>query len=336
VKSPFSLRPPQLAASNLRARAQAVRSRLHQTKISAWQVLLATAIAIAVIGILTMGALAFVKISNPSAPNPLSSLFAKNDTDALRDQLLELHRRMETMQELKEQFATIANPLASQSGSGRNASVMARPNSNSPNASNLNAKNLNGTADSLAFAPLDGKALDAGELIKVATLMNERLELAEQQWLRELRVLHQLPTGSPIANHAGMSSDYGTRLDPFTKTLSHHAGIDFKAEHGTPILATGDGVVAKVDVDRHNGQYVEIEHASGFTTRYAHVSRFAVKAGETVKRGQVIANVGNTGRSTSPHLHYEIRYQGIPINPLQALAPKGNQQVASSAPAAQR
>ena len=321
MKSPFSLRPPQLAAGNLRTRAQAVRSRLHQTKISAWQVLLATTIAIAVIGILTMGALAFVKIGNPSAPNPLSSLFAKSDTDALRDQLLELHRRMETMQELKEQFATIANPLVDQTSNGRNVAVIA---------------NRTTAIDSLAFAPMDGKALDAGELIKVATLMNERLELAEQQWLRELRVLHQLPTGSPIASHAGMSSDYGTRLDPFTKTLSHHAGIDFKAEHGTSILATGDGVVAKVDVDRHNGQYVEIEHASGFTTRYAHVSRFAVKAGETVKRGQVIANVGNTGRSTSPHLHYEIRYQGIPINPLQALAPKGNQQVASSAGAAQR
>ena len=331
MKLPFSLRPPQLAASSLRARAQAVRSRLHQTKISAWQVLLATTIAIAAIGILIFGALAFVKIGNPSTPNPLSSLFTKNDTDALRDQLLELHRRMETMQDLKEQFATIANPLVGQSGNGRNVSLLAMPNSN-----NLNAKNLNSTADSLALVPMDGKALDAGELIKVATLMNERLELAEQQWLRELRVLHKLPTGAPIANHAGMSSDYGTRLDPFTKTLSHHAGIDFKAEHGTPILATGDGVVAKVDVDRHNGQYVEIEHASGFTTRYAHVSRFAVKAGETVKRGQVIANVGNTGRSTSPHLHYEIRYHGIPINPLQALAPKGNQQVASSAGAAQR
>jgi murein DD-endopeptidase MepM/ murein hydrolase activator NlpD len=321
VKSLLPVRPPQLSAGNLRARAQAVRSRLHQTKISAWQVLLATIVTVTAIGVLTMGALAFVKISNPSAPNPLSSLFAKSDTDALRDQLLELHRRMDTMQELKEQFATIANPLASQSGNGRNVPVIA---------------NRNTATDSLAFAPLDGKALDAGELIKVATLMNQRLELAEQQWLRELRVLHQLPNGSPIASHAGMSSDYGTRLDPFTKTLSHHAGIDFKAEHGTPILATGDGVVAKVDVDRHNGQYVEIEHASGFTTRYAHVSRFVVKAGEAVKRGQVIANVGNTGRSTSPHLHYEIRFQGIPINPLQALAPKGNQQVASSTRAAQR
>ncbi|OYY58346.1 MAG: hypothetical protein B7Y55_02765 [Polynucleobacter sp. 35-46-207] len=106
--------------------------------------------------------------------------------------------------------------------------------------------------------------------------------------------------------------------------------MDFKAEHGTPILATGDGVVAKVDVDRNNGQYIDIEHASGFTTRYAHVSSFAVKAGEQVKRGQTIANVGNTGRSTSAHLHYEIRYQGIPINPLQALMPLDNKQVVSS------
>ncbi|OZB48137.1 MAG: hypothetical protein B7X60_04595 [Polynucleobacter sp. 39-45-136] len=226
---------------------------------------------------------------------PISTIFGNTDTNALRNQLLQMHQRIDQMQSLKDQYASLANPLPAQLA----------------NTKNVSSKMQMSSSDSMTFAPIDGKTPDAKELLKLATSMNERLEIAEKQWLGELRVLHQLPTGAPIAKNAGMSSDYGTRIDPFTKTLTHHAGIDFKAEHGTPILATGDGVVAKVDVD-------------------AHVSSFAVKAGEQVKRGQTIANVGNTGRSTSAHLHYEIRYQGIPINPLQALMPLDNKQVVSS------
>jgi murein DD-endopeptidase MepM/ murein hydrolase activator NlpD len=294
------------------ARAEGVRQRLHETHFSAWQVVL----AIASLAVLMLGGLALSGVHQGSTPSSLSSAFGQSDAQALRNQLVELHRRMETMEELKEQFATIANPLPGQLGNGKPMPVIAKGPS---------------SGDAQGITSWNGQAVDVSELLTIATLMNQRLEAAEQQWLLELKVLHQLPTGSPIANHSGMSSDYGTRLDPFTKTLSHHAGIDFSAPQGTPILATGDGVVAKIDVDRYYGQYVEIEHTSGFTTRYAHVSRFAVRSGESVKRGQVIANVGNTGRSTSPHLHYEIRYQGIPINPLQALAPRGNQQVARSA-----
>ena len=294
------------------ARAQRVRQRLHETHFSAWQVVL----AITSLAVLMLGGLALSGFHQGLAPPSLSAVFGQSDAQALRNQLVELHRRMETMEELKEEFATIANPLPGQLGNGKPMPVMAQRRS---------------SVDAQGLSSWNGQAVDVSELLTIATLMNQRLEAAEQQWLLELKVLHQLPTGSPIANHSGMSSDYGTRLDPFTKTLSHHAGIDFSAPQGTPILATGDGVVAKIDVDRYYGQYVEIEHASGFTTRYAHVSRFAVRSGESVKRGQVIANVGNTGRSTSPHLHYEIRYQGIPINPLQALAPRGNQQVARSA-----
>jgi murein DD-endopeptidase MepM/ murein hydrolase activator NlpD len=280
-------------------------ARLHCIHLSAMQVL---------VGIFAFLLLVFsaFTLANWAGFAPGVLWGADTNALALRNQLLQLHERIEAMQTLKDQYASLANPLPAQLGKVSQDRIA--------------------PANSMLFSPIDSS--QPADLLPVAIAMNERLAIAEQQWLSELRVLHQLPTGIPVAQHKGMSSDYGTRIDPFTKTLTHHAGIDFKAEHGTPIVATGDGVVAKVDVDRHNGQYVEIEHASGFTTRYAHVSRFAVKAGETVKRGQVIANVGNTGRSTSPHLHYEIRFQGIPINPLQALVPKGNQQVASSSPPA--
>ena len=115
---------------------------------------------------------------------------------------------------------------------------------------------------------------------------NECPARAEERWLGQLKVIFQLPTGSPVAKNAGMSSDYGTRIDPFTHSLAYHPGIDFSVSHGSPIMATGDGVISKIDVDRNNDQYIEIEHASGFTTRYAHVSSFSVSAGDSVKRGQ--------------------------------------------------
>ncbi|MEA9601210.1 M23 family metallopeptidase [Polynucleobacter sp. MG-28-Ekke-A2] len=283
-----------------------LHTRLHNTHLSAMQVL----IGFTGIGVFTIALLATAQWAGYSP----SALWADNDTNALRNQLLEMHQKIDAMQNLKNQFASMANPLPAQLASNRSAPIETKiiP------------------VDSMAFAPLENKTPDAKELLKAATAMNERLEIAEKQWLGELRVLHQLPTGSPISKNTGMSSNYGTRIDPFTRTLTHHAGIDFSAAYGTPIMATGDGTVAKIDVDRNNGQYVDIEHASGFTTRYAHVSSFAVREGEAVKRGQTIANVGNTGRSTSAHLHYEIRYQGIPINPLQALSVKPNQQMASS------
>jgi murein DD-endopeptidase MepM/ murein hydrolase activator NlpD len=297
----------KLIPQGLATHWQELHQRLHNTHISALQILMAT------IGV---SAITLMAISISSwAGYSASNLFGDRDTNALRNQLLQMHERIDAMQHLKEQYATLANPLPAQLASNRSALVETKIT----------------PVDSLTFAPINNKTPDAKELLKLATAMNERLEIAEKQWLGELRVLHQLPSGAPIAKNAGMSSDYGTRIDPFTKTLTHHAGIDFKAEYGTPILATGDGTVAKIDVDRNNGQYVDIEHASGFTTRYAHVSSFAVKTGEVVKRGQTIANVGNTGRSTSAHLHYEIRYQGIPINPLQALTAKPNPQMASSA-----
>jgi murein DD-endopeptidase MepM/ murein hydrolase activator NlpD len=299
--------PVNPSPSSLKAHARIVDlwqrgcARLHRIHLSVMQVL----VGIFAFLLLVFSALALANWAG-FAPGVLWG--ADNNALALRNQLLQLHERIEAMQALKDQYASLANPLPAQLGKVSQERIA--------------------PANNLLFSPIDSS--QPADLLPVAIAMNERLAIAEQQWLSELRVLHQLPTGVPVAQHKGMSSDYGTRIDPFTKTLTHHAGIDFKAEHGTPIVATGDGIVTKVDVDRHNGQYVDIEHASGFTTRYAHVSRFAVKAGETVKRGQVIANVGNTGRSTSPHLHYEIRFQGIPINPLQALVPKANPQVASS------
>jgi murein DD-endopeptidase MepM/ murein hydrolase activator NlpD len=101
--------------------------------------------------------------------------------------------------------------------------------------------------------------------------------------------------------------------------MAKHEGIDFSAAVGTPIIASASGVVSRSGWDSQYGNVIEIKHAEGFKTRYAHASQLLVRVGQTVSRGDVIAKVGNTGRSTGPHLHYEVMKAGAHINPLNML-----------------
>jgi murein DD-endopeptidase MepM/ murein hydrolase activator NlpD len=116
------------------------------------------------------------------------------------------------------------------------------------------------------------------------------------------------PTGYPLPYQALVTSAPGYRMDPFTGRSSWHAGTDYGAYPGTPILATGDGYVIRADWDEEFGNFVEISHPGvGLISRYAHAQDVYVKLGQRVVKGEVIASVGSTGRSTGPHLHYEIR-----------------------------
>lgn len=131
-------------------------------------------------------------------------------------------------------------------------------------------------------------------------------------------VINSIPAIQPVANKDlnRMASGYGYRRDPFYHTPTFHAGMDFTADIGTPVYATGDGVVKNATNDGWGyGNHIIINHGFGYTTLYGHLSRFAVKAGAKVKRGQLIGYVGSTGRSTGPHLHYEVRKNNNPLNP---------------------
>lgn len=141
----------------------------------------------------------------------------------------------------------------------------------------------------------------------------------QRDWNRQLAWLETLPTGVPISGDFRMSSGWGMRIDPFTGVLARHEGLDFTAMTGTPILAAADGVVTRSGWEGTYGNIVEITHAEGFMTRYAHISVRRVAEGQTVKRGEHIADVGSTGRSTGPHLHYEIFRHGRVLNPAQVL-----------------
>ena len=131
-----------------------------------------------------------------------------------------------------------------------------------------------------------------------------------------------LPTLQPIVD-GWFSSNYGYRIDPFTGQNSFHEGIDFPAEVGTPVVAAASGKVVFAEVHPQYGKMVEIDHGNGLVTRYAHAARLLVKEGDLVVRGQRVAAVGSTGRSTGPHLHFEVRLNGVPQNPARFLQPTG-------------
>ncbi len=123
-----------------------------------------------------------------------------------------------------------------------------------------------------------------------------------------------IPSVHPVEKLA-FTSNFGIRTDPFRGTAAMHAGVDIPGPVGTPIYATADGTVDRAERSGGYGNLVEIDHGKGIATRYGHLSRILVTSGEHIKRGQLIALMGSTGRSTGPHLHYEVRIDGHAVNP---------------------
>lgn len=162
----------------------------------------------------------------------------------------------------------------------------------------------------------------------VLTLIESRL------FEKRLEAL-MLPSSAPVNGPVG--SGFGFRSDPFTGMAALHTGLDFPAAIGTPIVAAAGGVVISAVLHPQYGNMVEVDHSNGLVTRYAHTSRILAKVGDLVKRGQVIAEVGSTGRSTGPHLHFEVLVDGVQQNPSKFLTGGANGNVnaaVSAAPAA--
>ena len=133
------------------------------------------------------------------------------------------------------------------------------------------------------------------------------------------KMLASIPAIQPVSNKqlSRMASGYGYRIHPIYKTRKMHAGMDFSAKTGTEIYATGDGVISKVRRSKRGyGNHVKINHGFGYETLYAHMSKYIVRKGQKVKRGEVIGYVGNTGTSVAPHLHYEVHKDKRKINPV--------------------
>ena len=170
-------------------------------------------------------------------------------------------------------------------------------------------------------APLsiDDFVKQLGELNKNVDVKGDQLSVLEALLVEGSAQRKFLPTLPPVEN-INYTSNFGYRIDPFSGHQTFHEGVDFAAETGTAINAAASGKVIYADYHPAYGKSVEIDHGNGLVTRYAHGSELLVKEGDLVVRGQRIARVGSTGRSTGPHLHFEVRLNGVAQNPGRFLA----------------
>lgn len=159
---------------------------------------------------------------------------------------------------------------------------------------------------------------DIANLLLEIEHKSDYMGYVESSLLKKSMQQNILPNVTPI-QAAFNSSSYGWRIDPFTGNSAFHEGLDFSAETGAPIYATAEGIVTEAEQTNAYGNLIKISHGSGLETRYAHCSELLAKVGDKVSKGQLIARVGNTGRSTGPHLHYEIRLYGAALDPRKYL-----------------
>jgi hypothetical protein len=223
--------------------------------------------------------------------------FMRENIDAMARKLGEMQARMLQLDALGERVGGLAgvntNDLKTHDGRG-GALVQARP---------MSLQELQATVSDLDQL--------TGERNDLLTLMESRLIDAR---LKKMMV----PTQQPIQS-ARIGSPFGWRIDPFTGRHALHTGLDFQASVGTPIQAAAGGVVVTAEMHPDYGNMVEVDHGNNLVTRYAHASRLLVKKGDLVRRGQNLALVGTTGRSTGPHLHFEVLVEGVQQDPRRFL-----------------
>jgi murein DD-endopeptidase MepM/ murein hydrolase activator NlpD len=223
--------------------------------------------------------------------------FMRENLDVMARKLGEMQAKMVQLESLGERVSGLAGVAAPdlKATPGRGGALVgARP---------LTLEELQAT-----LADLDQLTNQRTDLL---TVVESRLF---EQKVRKMMV----PTQRPVAG-GDLGSYFGWRIDPMTGRSALHTGLDFQADPGTPILAAAGGVVIAQEFHPAYGNMVEIDHGNDLVTRYAHASRVYVKKGDLIRRGQKIAEVGTTGRSTGPHLHFEVLVLGVPQDPQKFL-----------------
>jgi murein DD-endopeptidase MepM/ murein hydrolase activator NlpD len=171
-------------------------------------------------------------------------------------------------------------------------------------------------APTQADVSLNSMDIQLNSLTSLVSDRSDKLVALETLLMQDSLTKKMLPSLAP-ATDAWYSSNYGWRIDPFTGKNAMHEGVDFMVPEGTPVYASAGGVVVYADYHPQYGNMVEIDHGKDIVTRYAHTSKMLVKVGQMVRRGQQIARSGSTGRSTGPHLHFEVRYKSMAQNPVR-------------------
>lgn len=233
--------------------------------------------------------------------------FMRENIDVMAKRLGEMQAKMMQLESLGERVSGLAgiNP----------ADIRAKPGQG---GALVGGHDLSMTELQTALADLDHLTQQRTD---VMTVIESRLF---EQKIKKLMV----PTELPVKD-VGLGSTFGWRIDPFTGHSALHTGLDFPAETGTPIYAAAGGVVVTQEFHPQYGNMIEVDHGNELITRYAHSSRVLVKKGDLIKRGQKIAEVGTTGRSTGAHLHFEVLVQGVPQDP-QKFLNAGSHLVASA------
>jgi murein DD-endopeptidase MepM/ murein hydrolase activator NlpD len=178
-----------------------------------------------------------------------------------------------------------------------------------------------------ALSPLELQR-EVDRLAQIVEQRSDTLTVLESQLMEQRIKSSLLPTIFPISGDY-VGSSFGRRLDPIAGIYALHEGVDFVADSGTRVIASAGGVVVSAEYHPQYGNLIEIDHGNDFSSRYAHLSKMRVKIGQVVKRGQEIGASGNTGRSTGPHLHFEVRFKGIAQNPTRFLQ-QGSQMAAQT------
>lgn len=162
---------------------------------------------------------------------------------------------------------------------------------------------------------LNKRMIDASEKMKELVRSAERMQANSEMMGSEAR---NIPAIQPISNKqlTLLTASYGMRMHPFYKTLKSHQGVDFTVPENTRIFATADGVVKSVTTNSTSGKEITLDHGNGYTTSYSHINSTTVGRGQNVKRGDIIAHSGNTGLSITPHLHYEVSYNDMRVDPI--------------------
>jgi murein DD-endopeptidase MepM/ murein hydrolase activator NlpD len=242
----------------------------------------------------------------------LEKRFIAHSEDDYETKLLELQARLEDAQRNLDQLDALRAQLLRSNGQ-LNVVNLSNADFNTPGL-NMGSAQGGPLKSSTATINLGNQGEQYGarldRTVQDSFALNARVAEMQQSLTHTWDAANSIPTASPLALMPQASSGLGYRPDPFTGKVAWHEGTDFPAAYGTPILATADGTVIRAAWDEEYGNVVDVQHKNGVVTRYAHAQEILVKPGAFVRQAQIIAKVGSTGRSTGPHLHYEILKDG--------------------------
>jgi len=271
----------------------------------------AGAAAMLACGLVVAASYQYLQVAKDAAENRI----LREENLSLRGQLQTVRRRVEhigTTLERVERFdqkLRAITLLSDTERSSANGSSSAPPAAR-PNGTEQLGRALSGAGSSASSSHLDRLSLAAGR-------QEQSLQELTEYFQDQKSLLASTPSVWPA--RGWVTSDFGQRLDPYTADRMMHAGMDIAAEPGRPIYAPSNGLVVYAGPEGNYGNVIVLDHGYGIKTLYGHLAQVLVKTGDRVKRGGKLGSVGNTGRSTGPHLHYEVRVNGIPQNPRKFL-----------------